>query len=741
MAKTNAELQTLEEAQSRNEQFLDYLCGRATDINALPIPESRVEELLEFLCYNGGIGGGGGANPLVALTNAVINNNIITFQKSDGATVQVDLNELNTRINNIVPTQGNINLELRQVGDSIRLQVEGQDAGVIDLAGFVKSVNNIAPVVGANGNITLNAEHMNYDDANTQLGVRTVQEAIEKLKEDMGLIDGAEIHIVADKNELDGLVVAGTLNKGDIIYVIDSTDVVDYDNVNVDNGNNPISMIYDDGVAGNHLRVFSKVAPTINLNASNVAFNSNNVDGVTANNVQTVIEQVNTTARNSYATSTYDAQTGKLTLTKHNGTSNEYDLATGTVKTVNQQPSDGQGNVKVDAEHIEYNNQTSQLTSQNVQEAIDYLEGDKASLNKNNVFIGHNTFNEVNLLGKTPFVETGGANSSSFSAVGKYCGYRSVSTHRSTTTPQPVYVSAVKIEVADNLDVEDVVTGVYVVEVQKKANKVNDIVGEKFAENSSFIVEEDSSGRKVIYVPIEKTYTDDTYFLIGKNGRQEFKETFYSDPNDVATNSINGLDINSLSSKGDELAHDKGIGWVTRHALTNGTVDVREELEALNNKIINSGTISSVNGQQPTNGNVTIDGTHINATVGNDNRSIQDHLTTIGNGLTTVNTRSITNDNRLTKLENKVPNIQVGDIISTYNTTMGDVYTAGNATFLYCGRDMAVSVNTYPQLATALGITATGNFKFPVVQDITHKYDNGARDARRRHYICAKITY
>lgn len=72
---------------------------------------------------------------------------------------------------------------------------------------------------------------------------------------------------------------------------------------------------------------------------------------------------------------------------------------------------------------------------------------------------------------------------------------------------------------------------------------------------------------------------------------------------------------------------------------------------------------------------------------------------------------------------------------------MGDVYTAGNATFLYCGSDMTVSVNTYPQLATALGIKTTGNFKFPVVQDITHKYDHGVRNARRRHYICAKISY
>lgn len=60
MAKTDAELQALEQPQSRSEEFLNYLCGRALDINTLPIPQGRIEEFLEYLCHNGGIGGGGG---------------------------------------------------------------------------------------------------------------------------------------------------------------------------------------------------------------------------------------------------------------------------------------------------------------------------------------------------------------------------------------------------------------------------------------------------------------------------------------------------------------------------------------------------------------------------------------------------------------------------------------------------------------------------------------------------------
>lgn len=44
---------------SRSEEFLNYLVGRATDLNSLPVAGSRIEEYLEYLCYNGGVGGGG----------------------------------------------------------------------------------------------------------------------------------------------------------------------------------------------------------------------------------------------------------------------------------------------------------------------------------------------------------------------------------------------------------------------------------------------------------------------------------------------------------------------------------------------------------------------------------------------------------------------------------------------------------------------------------------------------------
>lgn len=45
--------------QSRVEQYAAYLTGKSTNLADLPIPQSRVEEYLEFLCYNGGTAGGG----------------------------------------------------------------------------------------------------------------------------------------------------------------------------------------------------------------------------------------------------------------------------------------------------------------------------------------------------------------------------------------------------------------------------------------------------------------------------------------------------------------------------------------------------------------------------------------------------------------------------------------------------------------------------------------------------------
>lgn len=69
MAKDLANLPTY--VGSRSEEFLNHITGRATDLNSLPVPNSRIEEYLEYLCYNGGTGGGADANSFNALSQDI----------------------------------------------------------------------------------------------------------------------------------------------------------------------------------------------------------------------------------------------------------------------------------------------------------------------------------------------------------------------------------------------------------------------------------------------------------------------------------------------------------------------------------------------------------------------------------------------------------------------------------------------------------------------------------------------
>lgn len=56
---------------SRSEEFLNYIVGRATDLNSLPVPNSRIEEYLEYLCHKGGIGSGADTNSFNALSQDI----------------------------------------------------------------------------------------------------------------------------------------------------------------------------------------------------------------------------------------------------------------------------------------------------------------------------------------------------------------------------------------------------------------------------------------------------------------------------------------------------------------------------------------------------------------------------------------------------------------------------------------------------------------------------------------------
>ena len=72
---------------SRSERFLDFIAGRNTNLNSLPVPNSRIEEYLEFLCYNRGVGGGGAdTNSFNALSQNI---DVINFK--NGSTIKASL--------------------------------------------------------------------------------------------------------------------------------------------------------------------------------------------------------------------------------------------------------------------------------------------------------------------------------------------------------------------------------------------------------------------------------------------------------------------------------------------------------------------------------------------------------------------------------------------------------------------------------------------------------------------------
>ena len=69
---------------SRSEEYLNYITGRATNLNALPTPHSRIEEYLEFLCYNGT---GSGWNNTNALTSVRVSYDGNRYEFLDGSGV------------------------------------------------------------------------------------------------------------------------------------------------------------------------------------------------------------------------------------------------------------------------------------------------------------------------------------------------------------------------------------------------------------------------------------------------------------------------------------------------------------------------------------------------------------------------------------------------------------------------------------------------------------------------------
>lgn len=163
---------------------------------------------------------------------------------------------------------------------------------------------------------------------------------------------------------------------------------------------------------------------------------------------------------------------------------------------------------------------------------------------------------------------------------------------------------------------------------------------------------------------------------------------------------------------------------------------VKQEIDTLKGRVDNC--VTRVNGQAPINGEVTVNAGQING-VYNNAGNLQSHLNTIKNSIDSVTSRANENANKLTKLETKVPTVKVGDIISTFQDS-GSQYVVGGVTYLYIGQTRTVQHSTYPQLASALGISGATNYQLPVISDTNFTFDNGQRRRNRKHYIVAHVS-
>ncbi len=277
----------------------------------------------------------------------------------------------------------NTNLQSTTLANAIReLDVKIANAG----SGTVNSVNNQLP--DPQGNVTIDIQHIAglqaqldekvpKSDLTTTPQPNKVPQLNQQGKIELALLPDLSInkvHSVADKQEAIDLINNQTASVGDIFILRDNNNSV---HMYVDeNGNTFDDKCVELTISNGTVKTVNNLAPNatgnVTVTSTDIEYD-NAISGLVAQNVKAAIDELNTNIKNSYSNSTYDAQTGRLTLIKDNGQQVPYDLATGTVKTVNGQPSNPQGNVTVNSEHINYDSQTSGLIATTVQDAIDEL--------------------------------------------------------------------------------------------------------------------------------------------------------------------------------------------------------------------------------------------------------------------------------------------------------------------------------------------------------------------------------
>lgn len=120
MAKDKTQLDALIEPQSRSEEYLSKICGKANSSQQLPEPQSRMEEYLEYMAINGVIGGGQGVSTTANNVSFTDNNTSL------GTDVQTAIENVNNKFANYVNKNNDV-VNSGGTGNASKVVKLGQD--------------------------------------------------------------------------------------------------------------------------------------------------------------------------------------------------------------------------------------------------------------------------------------------------------------------------------------------------------------------------------------------------------------------------------------------------------------------------------------------------------------------------------------------------------------------------------------------------------------------------------------
>lgn len=243
------------------------------------------------------------------------------------------------------------------------------------------------------------------------------------------------------------------------------------------------------------------------------------------------------------------------------------------------------------ANNISFNDANTNLNLSTVQEVLEYLEKDKASTTKDNLFEGINAFDNLFVSDKDNFV---GGNTTNVSTAGgtKRMGRRDYTSHSNGNNG---YVKSLKIRLSNGMGV-GTTTRVNLWEVQKGETHENDIPTQ-IINNSAFLIKEDTIWNKHIEIIINKQYENETYFIYEIIPSTNVVYTQVSSGNNDVIY-IDNMDVTSAN-----INSSKGGSASAVYGLVGG--------HSIKDLLKSSGKVKTVNGQTPNeHGEITLNAGH-----------------------------------------------------------------------------------------------------------------------------------